>query len=141
MENIILQVGVKVLLRNKEGKYLLLRRSLEKYPEVGKDRWDIVGGRITPGNELLSNLKREVMEETGLEITGKPELIAAQDILNPNRHVVRLTFLGNAHGEVKLDGESDAFGWFSEAEIKNMSGEMNMFFRELLNGGVIFKHA
>jgi len=40
-----LQVGVKILLKNSEGKYLLIRRSAEKYPEVGA-RWDIVGGRI-----------------------------------------------------------------------------------------------
>lgn len=38
-----LQVGVKVLLKNKEGNYLLLRRSLKKYPGV-KGRWDIAGG-------------------------------------------------------------------------------------------------
>jgi len=50
-----LQVGVKALLRNKEGKYLLIRRSSEKYPEVGA-KWDIVGGRINPGETLLENL-------------------------------------------------------------------------------------
>jgi len=37
-----LQVGVKVLLKNKEGKFLLIRRSPKKYPEVGP-KWDIVG--------------------------------------------------------------------------------------------------
>jgi len=42
-----LQVGVKVLLKNKAGQYLLLRRALEKYPEI-QGRWDIVGGRINP---------------------------------------------------------------------------------------------
>jgi len=52
--NIILQVGVKALLQNSEGKYLLLRRSLEKYPEI-KGRWDIVGGRIDPGSILIEN--------------------------------------------------------------------------------------
>ncbi len=62
-----LQVGVKILLKSKEGKYLLVKRSAEKYPEVGA-KWDIVGGRIDPGSSLIDNLKREVMEETGLEI-------------------------------------------------------------------------
>ncbi len=36
-----LQVGVKALLRNPEGKYLLARVSQEKYPEIGP-KWDIV---------------------------------------------------------------------------------------------------
>src|SRR3989344_8931904 len=90
-----LQVGVKILLKNKDGKYLLLRRSLKKYPEI-QGRWDIVGGRINPGSTLLENLKREVKEETGLTLTGTPRLLAAQDILRNNgRHVVRLTYLGD----------------------------------------------
>jgi len=46
--NLILQVGVKILLQNQKNKYLLLRRSLEKYPEI-QGRWDIVGGRINTG--------------------------------------------------------------------------------------------
>src|SRR3989338_7224600 len=66
-----LQVGVKILLRNNEGKYLLLKRSPEKYPEIGA-RWDIVGGRIDAGTPLIENLRREVKEETGLEISSEP---------------------------------------------------------------------
>jgi len=65
-----LQVGVKVLLRNREGKYLLWRRSLIKYPNIGH-KWDIVGGRINPGIALLDNLKREVKEETNLDLAGR----------------------------------------------------------------------
>ena len=30
-----------------------------------KDKWDIPGGRITPGTDLLTNLKREIVEEVG----------------------------------------------------------------------------
>jgi ADP-ribose pyrophosphatase YjhB (NUDIX family) len=82
-----LQVGVKILLKNKEGKCLVACRSAEKYPEVGA-KWDIVGGRITPGIPLIENLKREVREETGLEIIYEPKLITAQDIL-------RIKDLGN----------------------------------------------
>ena len=40
-----LQVGVKVLLKNPEGKYLFLHRSAEKYPETQK--WDIPGGILS----------------------------------------------------------------------------------------------
>jgi len=89
-----LQVGVKALLKNKEGKYLLLRRSPEKYRELG-GTWDIVGGRIDPGSMLIENLKREIKEETSLDLQEEPKLVAAQDILrNSNTHVVRLTYTG-----------------------------------------------
>ncbi len=53
-----LQVGVKALLKNKDGKYLLVRRNPKKYPDM-KPSWDIVGGRIDLDFTLLktSNVK------------------------------------------------------------------------------------
>ena len=128
-----LQVGVKVLLKNQEGKFLLLRRNPKKYPEVGA-KWDIVGGRIEPGSALLDNLKREIKEETGLELTQEPELIAAQDILRvPGRHVVRLTYTANIYCEPKLDGDHTEFQWFTLQKIKTLSAqELDVYFRALL---------
>lgn len=114
-----LQVGVKILLKNKEGKYLVLLRSAEKYPSVGA-KWEIPGGRINPGTSLIENLKREVMEETGLEITGEQQYIAAQDILKENKHIVRLTYLGEADGEVKLSDEHTDYKWLSLEEISKI---------------------
>lgn len=126
-----LQVGVKILLKNKEGKYLLVRRSAEKYPEVGA-RWDIVGGRIDKGTRLIENLKREVMEETGLSIVGDPQIVYAQDILRiEGRHVVRLTYVGDADGEVVLSDEHDKFGWFTLEEISKLE-PMDIYFQEVL---------
>jgi len=128
-----LQVGVKILLQNKDRKYLLLRRSLEKYPEV-KQLWDIVGGRITPGSSLFENLKREVKEETELDLIQEPKLIAAQDILRiPGRHTVRLTYLGSVEGDPKLNNEEHTdFQWFSIEELKAAS-DVDMYFKELLD--------
>jgi 8-oxo-dGTP diphosphatase len=117
--DIQLQVGVKILLKNKDGKYLVVCRSAEKYPEVGA-KWDIVGGRIDPGTNLLENLKREVMEETGLEIKYEPKLITAQDILRPHKHIVRLTYTGFADGEVKLSDEHTEYKWLSLEEISKI---------------------
>ena len=119
-----LQVGVKVLLRNPEGKYLLLRRSAKKYPEAG-EQWDMVGGRIDPGTTLMENLAREVREEAGLSLTGDPRLVAAQDILRvPGRHVVRLTYIGAASGVPKLSEEHDEYQWFDLAEIAAVPREI-----------------
>lgn len=129
----ILQVGVKVLLRNKAGRYLMLHRSLEKYPDI-KGRWDIVGGRIHPGSPLMENLQREVKEETGLELAGEPRLIAAQDILrNPERHVVRLTYIGDvAHENVVLDtSENDAYRWYPKEDLLKLD-DVDMYFKEVL---------
>ncbi len=131
---ITLQVGVKILLENSEGKYLLLRRSLKKYPDI-KGRWDVVGGRIDPGTPLIENLKREVLEETGLEIVGEPRLLAAQDILRvPGRHVVRLTYAGKVKGNVVLNaGENDMYRWYNKEELTSLD-DVDVYFKELLGG-------
>jgi ADP-ribose pyrophosphatase YjhB (NUDIX family) len=133
MENpITLQVGVKALLKNSNGKYLLLRRNPDKYKDVGTELWDIVGGRIEPGRPLLDNLQREIREETGLELTSAPKLVAAQDILKvPGRHVVRLTYVGEIEGEPVLDNDHTEFGWFTIEEIKNLDN-LDSFLNEAL---------
>ncbi len=132
-----LQVGVKVLLKNPEGKYLLVRRNPKKYPEVGP-KWDIVGGRIDPGAPLLENLKREVREEVRLDLAGEPTLVAAQDILRvPGRHVVRLTYAGSAAGEPQIDDDHLECGWFTLSELKTMSeADIDIYFKELLDQGI-----
>ena len=129
-----LQVGVKALLKNKDGKYLLVRRSSDKYPEVGAKR-DIVGGRIEPGSTLLENLKREVREEVNLDLVEEPKLIAAQDILrSPEKHVVRLTYVGEIDGEPQLDNDHTEFKWFTLEEMKG-SENLDDYFSELLQAG------
>lgn len=131
-----LQVGVKALLKNKDGKYLLLRRSPEKYPEAGAT-WDIVGGRIDPGSTLLENLKREIKEEIGLDLNDEPKLIAAQDILRvPGRHVVRLTYTAHIDGEPQLDGDHTEFKWFTAPELKNLEN-LDDYFKELLESSMV----
>lgn len=125
-----LQVGVKILLKNGEGKYLVVCRNPEKYPEVGA-KWDIVGGRIDPGIKLLENLRREVSEETGLQIKYEPKLITAQDILKKDKHVVRLTYSGFADGEVKLSDEHSEYRWLTLEEISNLE-PMDSYFKQVL---------
>ena len=118
-----LQVGVKILLQNKEGKFLFLERNLEKYPEVKKnDSLDIVGGRIKIGTPLLENLKREIFEETKLNLIEEPKLLTAQDILRPDKHVVRLTYLGKIEGEPKLDEDHISYKWLTKEEVKKEAG-------------------
>ncbi len=138
MDPIILQVGVKILLKNDEGKFLLNRRNPKKYPEAGP-KWDIVGGRIHPGTPLMENLKREVEEETGLAITSDPILIAAQDILRvPGKHVVRLTYTGMTEGEPAISEESLEFDWFTAEQIKAFSeAELDIYVKELLDKNIL----
>jgi 8-oxo-dGTP pyrophosphatase MutT (NUDIX family) len=81
----------------------------------------------------MDNLKREVKEETGLGINGKPKLIEAQDILRiEDKHVVRLTYIGEADGEVILSDEHDQYGWFSVDEMDKLE-PMDIYFKEVIS--------
>ena len=137
MNEIKLQVGVKVFLRNKEGKFLIMKRNPEKYVGV-KGEWDIPGGRIDPGSKLIDNLRREVKEETQLEILSEPRLIYAQDIiLNTERHIVRLSYLGETAGEPVLDtSENTEYDWLIIPELKNKEN-LDVYLKEILDLGLI----
>ena len=126
-----LQVGVKILLENKYGKFLLLCRVPEQGRE-GNSYWDMPGGRINPGTPLVENLRREVREETGLKIKGEPELITVQDLFWDKKHVVRLTYSGFADGVVKLSGEHSEYRWLSLEEISTME-PIDKYLKEVLN--------
>lgn len=134
---ITLQVGVKIFLRNNEGKYLLVKRSGEKYQHIA-GMWDIPGGRIEPGTTLLENLKREVIEETQLEIAEEPVLIFAQDIMKEyEKHIVRLTYKGEASGTPILDtSEHTEFMWITLSEMKKQEG-LDPFVSEILEKGLL----
>lgn len=134
----ILQVGVKAFLRNKDNKYLLVRRSAQKYGQT-QGSWDIIGGRIEPGTQLLENLQREVVEECGLTIISEPKLIAAQDIFPADdRHVVRISYGADVEGEVILDtAENTEYLWLSFAEMK-MQSDLDKYVQEILDKKLIF---
>jgi 8-oxo-dGTP diphosphatase len=133
----ILQVGVKIFLKNPDGRYLLIRRSQKKYPGV-KGEWDIPGGRINPGSLLIENLRREVREETQLEITSEPKLIYAQDIIpNEEKHVVRLSYVGETKGEPILDtSENIAYQWLSLEELQKHEN-VDIYIKEILERGYL----
>jgi len=127
-----LQVGVKVFLQNSEEKYLILERNLDKYTDIQKrSAWDIPGGRIEIGLPLMDNLKREVSEETGMQISEPSRLIAAQDILRSDKHVVRLTYVAHAEGQPELSEEHVAFKWVSLNELKTLEN-LDNFAKEVL---------
>lgn len=132
-----LQVGVKVLLKNPDGKYLLIRRATDKYQEV-QHKWDIPGGRIDPGTSLSENLAREVMEETGLTMTSEPKIVGAQDIFSTEqgRHIVRITYTGTAEGEPKLSDEHTEYRWVTFVELKSLD-HLDRFLRALIDSGAI----
>ena len=48
-----------------------------------------------------------------------------------DRHVVSLTYTGNANGEVRLSEEHTEYVWYSLEEIKRLDN-LDSYFKELL---------
>jgi len=55
---------VGALCEDEQGRLMLVRRAVE--PQMGK--WDTPGGFLEEGERPLDGLRRELLEETGLEI-------------------------------------------------------------------------
>lgn len=128
-----IQVGVKIIAKNKEGQVLVLRGT-EEIHHGGKEVWDIPGGRIDFEEELLEALGREFEEEARLRLVGTPRLIGAQDIIVKEKgvHVVRLTYEGKVEGEVQLSHEHDKFSWVEKNELAVVAG-LDRYVQELIN--------
>ncbi len=57
----------------KDGKVLLLRESAKYSDGSNAGKFDVVGGRVEPGQRFDESLLREVKEETGLDVKiGRP---------------------------------------------------------------------
>lgn len=56
--------SVVAVIVNEDGEVLLTRRNVQPF----KDMWVMPGGKINLGEPVLEALKREVMEEVGLQV-------------------------------------------------------------------------
>jgi 8-oxo-dGTP diphosphatase len=98
-----------------DGKVLLIRESAAYLDGSEEGRWDMVGGRIEPDEDVRIGLVREIKEESGLMVVPK-DLLGVFDgyptIRGEVCHVVRLYFLCEAESDqVVLSEDHDTFVW------------------------------
>ena len=101
----------------KEGKVLLTLRNIEPF----KDHWCLPGGHIDFGETPEKAVKREVKEETSLDI--KPIFFNYYNELYKNIgwHAIVLIFYAKAEGKIKKDSkEIKEIKWFGKEEIFNL---------------------
>ena len=115
----------------KDGKVLLAKRSYNDPQAPGV--WSVPGGKVEEnvGHDiLLKTLKREIMEEVGLEIKDEVIFLSDEGFYRVSRHhVVGLTFLCKwKSGEAKpLEGQEEV-RWFTKEELKDFS-DLPEYFR------------
>jgi len=112
-------VSVGVFIYNDEGKIFLMR----------SQKWNsklvVPGGKIEYKEKIEEAIKREVKEETNLDIDsieflGYVEFIDPKDFSGSMHHFISLDFKAKALNvaEVKIDGrEGQEFVWFTPEEI------------------------
>lgn len=114
----IMCIAAGAIIYNKEGKILLQKRS-------DNGRWGNPGGAMELGETVLDALKREIKEETSLEIEA-PELFAIysgedEHMIYPNGDEVYYTNIiykvNNYTGILKKDKESYELKFFSLNEV------------------------
>jgi len=97
-------------------KVLLVQRS--KLARDGEYEWEIPGGSLKFGEDLLEGLYREVNEEVGLTIRVERLLYAMTVLVSPERQIVGLTYLSYANSDnVTLSHEHDNFIWATRKQI------------------------
>ena len=109
----LLGVAGKAVIR-KEGKIILVQRSSKSGFDPGL--WELPGGKIEFGEDLIEALKREVKEEIGLLIeVSRP--FKTWHFLKEPFWVTGVTFICDYQGgSVNLSAEHDAHAWINPEE-------------------------
>ncbi len=106
-----------------DARALLIKRG---HPPL-EGEWSIPGGTLELGETLLEGVRRELSEETGMEVRVLDlievfERIFRDDAGKPRYHFVILDYLCEAiSGQPRAGSDVTAVAWASEAELERYS--------------------
>ncbi len=129
MSEKIPEVVVGVLIYNNKNEIFLAKCS------KWKNKWVVPGGHLEYGETLDNCVKREVKEETDLDIT-KIKLISTQESVfskefHEKRHMIFLDFAAKARtNDIKLNKELQEYKWISPR--KALSLDINKSTRKFI---------
>ncbi|MEO5937256.1 MAG: NUDIX hydrolase [Terriglobales bacterium] len=115
-ERPVVGVGAVVL---DARKVLLIRRGSEPL----KGQWSLPGGGLETGEQLVDGLRREVREETGLEIdvlglAGVYDRIMPDAVGKTQFHYVLVDYVCRvAGGRLRAGGDAAEVRWVDESEL------------------------
>ena len=109
MINHVYGLAVRVLLTDRDGKILILKRSTDSKTNPGK--WELPGGKVDQGESFDHALIREVYEETNLKISLEHVVGASEQ----NLHIIRAVHIIMSgkivEGELNLSSEHEGYAW------------------------------
>jgi 8-oxo-dGTP pyrophosphatase MutT (NUDIX family) len=115
----ITRIIQKTVIFNAQNQTLMLRRS--KTDIRRPLQWDLAGGIREDGEELLSGVKREILEETGLDINKIEPVYAKTEVKTwetkdgkKTENVVYIFYVAKtSETNIKISYEHDKFQWKS----------------------------
>lgn len=105
----------------KEGKYLVLKRSNRNITNKGK--WQFPEGKLKLGENLIKGLKREVEEETNLLVTEYKVLGVHSSLFKRSGGIFRLfrtVFKCKVKGRIKISGDHNDYAWISKKGLDKL---------------------
>jgi 8-oxo-dGTP diphosphatase len=96
-----------------DGKVLLIQRGKDPY----KGYWSLPSGGIEPGERLRETVKREVREETGLEVEVGVIAGYREEVEPGNYYVIPAFFCRIIGGELRAGDDAAAVEFVDPSEI------------------------
>jgi len=122
-------VAVGAIVEDDEGRILLVKHKPEK-GGFWQGKWICPGGKLELGETIGDGIKREVKEETGLEIELVKPLPAFDRIVKSvdgiDLHVVYIDYVAKvAGGELKADSDVGEALWIEKDELGRVWDDMH----------------
>ena len=121
-------VSQKAIILNQKNDILLLKRS-NKVESGGE--WNLPGGGLEENEKPLDSIKREIVEEVGIEVADiKP--YGSYSFKNNDDNLIVIYYKSQiSSADIKLNWEHDDFRWVTRDEALSMEiTEVTRFFFE-----------
>lgn len=115
-------LGVCAKILDAESRVLLVRRA---GADTSPSAWEMPGGGVDSGENLIQAVKREAKEETGLNAATEPRYAGGFDFHNIEKGITKrkfcFEFVGS--GKVTLSPDHNEYRFFTLSEIKKLSSD------------------
>jgi len=115
-------------LLKEKNKFLILKRHPNS--TTNANCWELVGGKVDPGEDFDKALIREFEEETNLKIKIRDLFGAVQEDFPHKRTVAIVMNVEVLSGEIKISDEHIDWKWATMDEIKEL--DLSGWFKKLL---------